>query len=63
MMTIKPFFSALHNLLETYERIFNQQSGIDKEKVFHVNVAFIHKLGFTNKPRNNQSHLEPWIVH
>lgn len=48
MMTVKPSFSVFHSQLETYERILNQQSNLDKEKMFHATVAFVHKPGYTN---------------
>lgn len=46
MTNIKPSFSSFHSQLKIYERMLNQQSGIDKKKVFHTNVAFINKSIF-----------------
>lgn len=53
MMIVKPNFNAIHSQLETYKRTILQQSGLDKDNMFHALMASTNCSFSSHKSRKN----------
>lgn len=60
MMHERPKFILFHSQLVIYEHIINQQSCINKDKVFHNSITYMNQLNSSQKSHSNSSKQEPW---